>query len=180
MADQVFRRDWQAALDSLCLRVCEIRASIGDAWPLRSPRRSLGYDRRRRLCGGHWVECLRIVGELIGDGLLEAESSRRAERSRPFLGRDDMFKGGAASTMQPRANMPGRDRRGSAHLRSQLPIHCERWRCPRAGAMPIGTQVQVRPTRIFGRDAKWHSRDASTPVVGNRSMTSASSCSETS
>jgi unsaturated chondroitin disaccharide hydrolase len=153
MMTETFPSNWQAALDALCARVYEIRAAAGDAWPYHCDPKHGVWDTTEDgdWCGGHWVECLRIVAELTGDRKLEAESTYRAERLRPYLERDDMFRGhrfyyGAARqyawTKEPRFRTLALA--AAYALRSMA--------MKGSGAMPIGTQVQVRSTRIFGRD----------------------------
>ncbi len=89
-----FLDSWQVALDDLCERVLQIRASCGEAWPYHCDPLDGSWDTTidGDWCGGHWVECLRIVGELSGDRKLLEESAERTERLRTYLERDDMFR----------------------------------------------------------------------------------------
>ena len=88
-ADYTFRESWQRALDLLCERVYSIRKAVGDAWPYHYDPVTGVHDTVTDgdWCGGHWVESLRIVGELTGDRTLELESAERTERLRPYLER---------------------------------------------------------------------------------------------
>lgn len=154
MANQVtFRDEWQQALDCLCERVLQIRAAVGERWPYHCDPSTLEWDATDDgdWCGGHWVECLRIVGELSGDRQLLEESADRTERLRPYLERDDMFRAHRfyysaarqyAWTGEPRFRTLALA--GAWAVRSMaMSVN---------GAMPIGKQVQVRSTKIFGRE----------------------------
>ena len=148
-----FKPSWQTALHHLCDRVLQIRAAVGQAWPYHCDPLTGQWDTTDDgdWCGGHWAECLRIVGELTFDVRLLDESAQRTERLRPYLERDDMFRAhrfyySAARqwgwTREPRFRTLALA--GAWAVRSMaLPVN---------GAMPIGTQVQVRSTSIFGRD----------------------------
>ena len=70
----VWKAQWQSALDRLCGRVLEIHRLVGDAWPYHCTPGELQWDTTvdGDWCGGHWVECLRSVGELTGGGALFA------------------------------------------------------------------------------------------------------------
>jgi unsaturated chondroitin disaccharide hydrolase len=153
MKEHQFPSNWQAGLDALCARVYEIRAAIGDAWPYHCDPKDGVWDTTEDgdWCGGHWVECLRIVGELTGDRKLEREAAQRAERLRPYLERDDMFRGhrfyyGAVRQFA----WTGDTRFRTLGLAAAYAVRSMAMKG--SGAMPIGTQVQVRSTKIFGRD----------------------------
>jgi unsaturated chondroitin disaccharide hydrolase len=148
-----FPESWQRALDFLCERVYAIRKAVGDAWPYHYDPVTGVHDTVTDgdWCGGHWVESLRIVGELTGDRALELESAERTERLRPYLERDDMFRGHRFYYSAARQYAWTGDRKfrtlaiaGAYAVRSMA--------IPSNGAMPIGTQVQVRSTKIFGRE----------------------------
>lgn len=153
MTEPIFRPEWQRALDDLCARVYEIRSSVGDAWPYHCDPKDGAWDTTvdGDWCGGHWVECLRIVGELTGDRAIETESAQRADRLRPYLERDDMFRGhrfyyGAARQYA----WTGNERFRTLALAAAYAVRSMAMKG--SGAMPIGTQVQVRSTKLFGRD----------------------------
>ena len=148
-----FKPEWQAALDALCDRVLQIRGQVGDRWPYHCDPETLQWDTTEDgdWCGGHWVECLRIVGELAGDRALLDEAAARTERLRPYLERDDMFRGHRFYYSAARQYAWTGDRRfrtlalaGAWAVRSMA--------IPSNGGMPIGTQVQVRSTTLSGRD----------------------------
>jgi len=147
-----FKPEWERALSALCARVRAIREAVGARWPYHCDPAVGEWDTTEDgdWCGGHWVECLRIVGELERDQKLLDEAVERTERLRPYLERDDMFRA---------------HRFYYAAARQYAWTHEERFRTlalaaawavrsmaiPVNGAMPIGTQVQVRSTRLFGR-----------------------------
>ena len=148
-----FKPAWQSALDRLCERVLQIRQAVGNDWPYHCDPNTGQWDTTQDgdWCGGHWVECLRIVGELGGDRRLLNESADRTERLRPYLERDDMFRGHRFYYSAARQYAWTGDARfrtlalaGAWAVRSMaIPVN---------GAMPIGTQVQVRSTTLSGRD----------------------------
>ena len=148
-----FKPRWQAALDSLCRRVLEIRYACGEQWPYHCDPVSGQWDTTEDgdWCGGHWVECLRIVGELTGDRKLLDESAGRTERLRRYLERDDMFRAHRFYYSAARQFAWTGERKfrtlalaGAWAVRSMA--------IASNGAMPVGTQVQVRSTSISGRD----------------------------
>ena len=143
---------WQTALDSLCVRVREIRHAVGDAWPYHCPS---GHEwdttEDGDWCGGHWVECLRIVGELEGDSELLKEAAWRTDRLQPYLEKDDMFRGHRFYYAAARQYAWGQNPKhrtlalAAAYAMRSMAIESN-------GLMPIGTQVQVRSTTLSGRD----------------------------
>lgn len=149
----VWKAQWQSALDRLCGRVLEIHRLVGDAWPYHCTPGELQWDTTvdGDWCGGHWVECLRIVGELTGDAALLAEAERRTERLRPYLERDDMFRGHRFYYSAARQfAWTGQDRYRTLALAAAYAVRS--MAIPGSGIMPIGTQVQVRSTVLSGRD----------------------------
>jgi unsaturated chondroitin disaccharide hydrolase len=144
---------WQAALDALCARVEVIHAACGEAWPYHCDPQTGHWDTTHDgdWCGGHWVECLRIVGELTGNKTLTAQSAARTERLRPYLERDDMFRGHRFYYSAARQYAAT----GQPHFRTLALAAAWSMRAmamPVGGVMPIGTQVQVRSTTLSGRD----------------------------
>ena len=63
MSHARFDPAWQGALDALCTRVHAIRAAVANAWPYHCDPADGVWDTTEDgdWCGGHWVECLRIV-----------------------------------------------------------------------------------------------------------------------
>lgn len=153
MSTHPFKPQWQEALDALCARVQEIRAAVGPAWPYHCDPKDGTWDTTDDgdWCGGHWVECLRIVAELTGDRALGAEALDRTERLRPYLERDDMFRGHRFYYAAARQYAwTGQSRFRTLALAAAYAVRSMAMQG--SGAMPIGTQVQVRSTKIFGRD----------------------------
>lgn len=148
-----FKPTWQQALDRLCDRVLRIREAVGEAWPYHCDPGEGRWDTTEDgdWCGGHWVECLRIVGELTHDGKLQEDSEQRTERLRPYLERDDMFRGHRFYYSAARQWAWTRDPKFRT-LAIAAAWAVRSMAMPVSGAMPIGTQVQVRSTRIFGRE----------------------------
>lgn len=148
-----FESHWQTALDALCERVLEIRRAVGERWPYHCDPLGGEWDTTEDgdWCGGHWVECLRIVGELTGDWRLLDESAARTERLRRYLERDDMFRGHRFYYSAARQYAwTGEARFRTLALGAAWAVRS--MAMPSSGAMPIGTQVQVRSTQISGRD----------------------------
>lgn len=148
-----FEPRWQNALDRLCERVVQIRAAVADRWPYHCDPATGEWDTTDDgdWCGGHWVECLRIVGELGGDRRLLDESAERTEWLRRYLERDDMFRAHRFYYAAARqAAWTGEARFRTLALAAAWAVRS--MAIPSNGAMPIGTQVQVRSTKIFGRD----------------------------
>lgn len=151
--EYTFKKEWQTALDALCERVLAIREAVGEAWPYHCDPKEGDWDTTEDgdWCGGHWVECLRIVGELTGSQVLLDEAAARTERLRPYLERDDMFRAHRFyySAARHYAWTHETEYRtlalAAAYAVRSMAIDAN-------GAMPIGTQVQVRSTKIFGRD----------------------------
>jgi len=153
MAQVIFRPEWQAALDALCARVLQIREEVGERWPYHCDPLTLEWDTTEDgdWCGGHWVECLRIVGDLTGDNRLLEESAERTERLRPYLERDDMFRGHRFYYSAARQfAWTGDQKYRTLALAAAWSVRA--MAIPSNGAMPIGTQVQVRSTTLSGRE----------------------------
>lgn len=148
-----FEPRWQEALDRLCERVLQIRDAVGEQWPYHCEPASGEWDTTEDgdWCGGHWVECLRIVGELGGDRRLIDESAARTERLRRYLERDDMFRAHRFYYSAARQfAWTGESKFRTLALAAAWAVRSMAMQVN--GAMPIGTQVQVRSTQIWGRD----------------------------
>ena len=144
--------DRAQALDLLCERVLSTRAAIGDAWPYHADPATGAWTTTDDgdWCAGHWIEALRIVGERSGERRLIDEARARTERVRNKLERDDMFRAprfyySAARLWATEGDKAMRTLALAAAyaMRSMaMPVH---------GAMPIGTQVQVKSTTLASR-----------------------------
>ncbi len=148
-----FKPEWQIALDDLCDRVVTIRDSVGEAWPYHCEPGTEEWDTTEDgdWCGGHWVECLRIAGELLGRQDLLDEAEERTERLRTYLERDDMFR--AHRFYYSAARQYAWTSRTKYRTLALAAAWAVRSMAMEAnGAMPIGTEVQVRSTQVFGRE----------------------------
>lgn len=143
------RRD---ALDRLLGRITTIRQGIGDAWPYHADPEdgTLHTVEDGDWCGGHWVECLRILGELSGDPTCLEEALDRTERLRPYLERDDQFRGHRFYYSAARLHaVTGRESLRTLALAAAWSVRA--MAIPANGAMPIGHQVQVKSTTLASR-----------------------------
>lgn len=144
--------DRARALDLLCERVLATRAAVGEDWPYHADPATGAWTTTDDgdWCAGHWIEALRIVGERTGDRRLIDEARVRTERVRPKLERDDMFRAPRFYYSAARLWAAEGDRAmrtlalaAAYAVRSMaMPVH---------GAMPIGTQVQVKSTTLASR-----------------------------
>ncbi|MBT4940033.1 MAG: hypothetical protein HON14_12935 [Rhodospirillaceae bacterium] len=139
-------------LEDLLHRIDEIRDQIGDQWPYHADPVTGRYETVEDgdWCGGHWVECLRIKGELEGRQDLLEEARERTERLRPYLERDDQFRGHRFYYSAARLHAMS----GDASLRTLALAAAYAMRSmaiPQNGAMPIGMEVQVKSTTLASR-----------------------------
>ncbi|HHC07478.1 MAG TPA: hypothetical protein ENK55_02000 [Actinobacteria bacterium] len=139
-------------LARLLERIRTTRAEIGDAWPYHADPETGRWETTDDgdWCGGHWVECLRLASVLEDDPELLDEALERTERLRPYLERDDQFRGHRFGYSSARLY----DHTGREELRTltlaaawamramAMPVH---------GAMPIGLEVQVKSTTLASR-----------------------------
>ncbi len=139
-------------LAELLHRIGEIRQQICNDWPYHADPASGKFETVEDgdWCGGHWVECLRIKGELENNPELITEAFERTERLRPYLERDDQFRGhrffySAARLYATTSDTNMRTLAVAAAwaMRSMAISH--------NGAMPIGFQVQVKSTTLASR-----------------------------
>lgn len=140
------------ALDLLCERVLTTRASVGDAWPYYADPETGEWVTTDDgdWCDGHWIECLWIVGELTGNDALIEEARDRTERVRYKLERDDMFRGHRFYYSAARLwNTTGDRSMRTLALAAAYAVRS--MAMPVNGAMPIGTQVQVKSTTLASR-----------------------------
>ncbi len=139
-------------LRDLLARVGEIRQQVDHDWPYHADPKTGEMETvdDGDWCGGHWVECLRIKGELEGDQSLVDEAFDRAERLRPYLERDDQFRGHRFYYSAARLHaMTGSDSMRTLALAGAWAMRS--MAIPHNGAMPIGFQVQVKSTALASR-----------------------------
>lgn len=140
------------ALDLLCGRILETRAAVGADWPYHAdPETGIwATTDDGDWCGGHWVECLRILGVLLGRNDLIADARGRCEGLRPKLERDDQFRGHRFYYSAARMYRQTGDR-ALRTLALAAAYAVRSMAMPVNGAMPIGTQVQVKSTTLASR-----------------------------
>lgn len=135
------------ALASLCERVLQTRAEVGERWPYSADASNGTWHTTDDgdWCSGHWIEMLRIVGERSGDRSLVDEARSRTRACLNKLDREDMFRGPQFYYSATRLAATEED----AEMREVA------WRAAKAmramalpynGALPIGRQVQVLST----------------------------------
>jgi len=139
-------------LGDLLERIEQTRAQVGDAWPYQADAQTGIWETvpDGDWCGGHYVECLRIKGVLEGRPDLIQEARERTEMLRPKLEKDDQFRGHrfyySAARMYAQTGDPALRTlaMAAAYAMRSMAI-------PQNGAMPIGTEVQVRSTTLASR-----------------------------
>lgn len=143
---------WEAALQSLVQRVLSTRDAVGAAWPYHADPTTGAWQVTDDgdWCGGHWAECLRIAAILLKRDDLQVEALERTERLRPYLERDDQFRGHRFYYSAARQyNMTGDRRLRTLALAAAYAMRSMAMQAN--GAMPIGTQVQVKSTTLASR-----------------------------
>jgi len=144
--------DHSSALAALLARVEETRDQVGSAWPYHADPETGLWETVEDgdWCGGHWVECLRIAGRLLGRPDLTQEARDRTEALRPKLEKDDQFRGHrfyySAARLYAETGDPGLRTLALAAAYSVRAMAI-----PQNGAMPIGHEVQVKSTTLASR-----------------------------
>jgi unsaturated chondroitin disaccharide hydrolase len=146
------KREWNDALERLCARVLQTHKEVGEAWPYYADPFSGIWETTSDgdWCGGQWVECLYMTGDLTKNKELINDALRRTELLRPYLERDDQFRGhrfyySACRIYQRTGNRSMRTLAlAAAYAVRSMAISCN-------GAMPIGCQVQVKSTDLASR-----------------------------
>lgn len=143
---------YSRALDRLVERVLTIRAEVGRAWPYHADPVTGRWTTTEdgEWCAGHWIEALRIAGERTGDRGLVMEARARTEQIRPKLERDDMYRAPRFYYSAARLSVFEGDR-DMRTLALAAAYAVRSMAMPANGAMPIGTQVQVRSSALASR-----------------------------
>jgi len=130
---------WDRSLDVLCRRVIETENTVGAAWPYYADPVSGVWATTEDgdWCGGHWVEALRIVGELTEDDRLVRRSHERSEQLRPYLERETSS-AGIGSTTEPHGSTMRMAGKQTGLSRWQPPMQCARWPSRPMGACRSG------------------------------------------
>lgn len=144
--------DRSTLLADLLDRVDQTRAQVGDAWPYYADPETGKWETTDDgdWCGGHWVECLRIKGQLEGRPDLIEEARERTEWLRPKLEKDDQFRGHRFYYSAARLYA----QTGDENLRTLALAAAYSMRAmaiPSNGLMPIGHEVQVKSTTLASR-----------------------------
>ena len=143
---------YESVFQALIKRILETHENVGAAWPYHADPVSGDWETTEDgdWCGGHWVECLRIAADHLQSSDLHRAASHRTELLRPYLERDDQFRGHRFYYSAARQYQSSGDPRmrtlglASAYAMRSMAMAAH-------GAMPIGTQVQVKSTTLASR-----------------------------
>lgn len=132
------------ALDLLCERVLSTREQIGDAWAHNADPETGKWNTvpTGDWVDGHWIDMLRMTGELLGRPELIDEAFRRTETIRHKLELDDMFRGHRFAYSAARLYAAT----GDQNMRTLALAAAWAVRSSANkgnGAMPVGSQCQV-------------------------------------
>ncbi len=141
--------DRQSMLNLLLERVESTRAEISDDFPYYADPNTGDWVTVANgdWCSGHWIESLRITGELTGKRDLIDEAIQRTHQIKPMADFDDMFR--AAKFYYSTARLAETEKLDD--MRAFALDVAERMRgmaIPSNGGMAIGTQVQVLTTTL--------------------------------
>ena len=141
--------DRQSALDLLLQRIESTRAEVGDHFPYYAdPETGVWVTTANGdWCSGHWIECLRITGELTGQRELIDEAIHRTHRIKPMADYHDMFR--AAKFYYSAARLAEAEKLDDMReLAFDVAERMRQMAIPANGGMAIGTQVQVLSTTL--------------------------------
>ncbi len=160
--------DRSTALELLCQRVLSTREQIGDAWAHNADPDTGKWNTvpTGDWVDGHWIDMLRMAGDILDRPDLIEEAFQRTESIRHKLELDDMFRGhrfcySAARLYETTGNKNMRTlalaaawaMRSSANLVN--------------GAMPVGSQCQVLGAVEFADDLGKDALSRNTICVDN-------------
>ncbi|PLW69606.1 hypothetical protein [Pseudohalioglobus lutimaris] len=136
--------DRAKALDLLCQRVLSTREQIGDAWAHNADPETGKWNTvpTGDWVDGHWVDMLRMTGELLDRPELIEEAFSRTEAIRHKLELDDMFRGHRFAYSAARLYATT----GDEHMRTLALAAAWTLRASANkgnGAMPVGSECQV-------------------------------------
>ncbi len=143
--------DLTDALEFLLDRILGARDACGAAWPYYADPETGAWQTvdDGDWCAGHWIESLRIAGELLGRDSLIDEAISRTRALRPKADRHDMFR--APKFYYSAARLA--ETTGDAEMRDLALTVANRMRAmaiPANGGMAIGREVQVLTTTLSG------------------------------
>lgn len=132
------------ALERVCQRVLSTRAQIGDAWAYDADPKTGTWHTTPTgdWVDGHWIDMLRMAGDLLDRPELIAEARQRTEMVRYKLELDDCFRGHRFYYSAARLYATT----GDEHMRTLALAAAYAVRSMAMqvnGAMPVGTQCQV-------------------------------------
>jgi len=144
--------DRQRMLNLLLKRIESTRAEIGDDFPYYADPETGKWITivNGDWCSGHWIESLRITGELTGKRDFIDEAIQRTYQIKPMADFDDMFR--AAKFYYSAARLAETEK--LVDMRDFALDVAERMRgmaIPVNGGMAIGTQVQVLTTTLASK-----------------------------
>lgn len=148
----IWNAQFESAYQRLLERVIRTHEQVGQAWPYHADPHTGRWETTDDgdWCGGHWVECLRIAAEGSGDARLLQAAAERTERLRPYLERDDQFRGHRFYYSAARQyGLTGESKWRTLALAAAYAMRSMAMEAN--GAMPIGTQVQVKSTTLASR-----------------------------
>ncbi len=139
-------------LEALCERVLSTRNEIGKKWPYHAEPATGKWELTEDgdWCDGHWIEMLRMTGDLLGRRDLIDEALERTERVRYKLEKDDQFRG--HRFYYSAARLWATEREEAMRTLALAAAYSVRSMAMGVnGAMPIGTEVQVKSTTLASR-----------------------------
>jgi len=141
----------EQALDLLLERILSTRNECGGAWPYYADPDTGRWEKvpDGDWCAGHWIECLRIAGELMDRPDYFEEALDRTDLIRPKADRHDMFR--APKFYYSAARLW--ETTGVEEMRGLALEVADRMRdmaIPSNGGMAIGREVQVLTTTLSG------------------------------
>lgn len=141
------------ALNLLCQRVLSTRAQIGDAWAYDADPKTGKWHTTPTgdWVDGHWIEMLRMTGDMLNRPELIEEAKKRTETIRYKLERDDCFRGHRFCYSAARLYATT----GDEHMRTLALAAAWAMRAMAMqvnGAMGVGTQCEVVGASEFAKN----------------------------
>ena len=160
--------DRAKALDLLCQRVLSTREQIGDAWAHNADPETGKWNTvpTGDWVDGHWIDMLRMTGELLDRPELIEEAFKRTEMIRHKLELDDMFRGHRFAYSAARLyGMTGDEHMRTLALAAAWALRSSANKGN--GAMPVGTECQVLGAVEFADEVVKNALSRNTICVDN-------------